>query len=78
MANRIAAVDLVARALERGGAEIPSEGTVENVPGWDSLGHVKIIMTLESELGRMLKPEEIASLRGVADVDRILSAGKSS
>lgn len=77
MTNRIAAVDLIARALERGGAEIPAEGTVENVPGWDSLGHVKIIMTLESELGRMLAPDEIASLRGVADVDRILT-GKTN
>jgi acyl carrier protein len=74
MHDAVAAVHLIARALERQASEIPSDGTIETVSGWDSLGHVKILLLLEKELGRLLAPAEIAAIRSVSDIDRILGA----
>ncbi|MEX2129202.1 MAG: acyl carrier protein [Xanthobacteraceae bacterium] len=72
-----AAMDLVARALDRSISDVPTNGTIETVPGWDSLGHVKVLLLLEAELGRLLMPAEIATIRSVSDIDRILGAAVS-
>jgi acyl carrier protein len=74
MHDAAAAVRLIAQALERRPSEIPSDGTIETVPGWDSLGHVKILLLLETELERLLAPAEVATIRSVPDIERILSS----
>jgi acyl carrier protein len=63
---------LIAGALDQPVDRVSVDGDVATVPGWDSLGHVKILMATEGALGRMLKPEEIAAIRSVADIARIL------
>ncbi len=63
---------LIAEALDQPLEHIAAGGDVATVPGWDSLGHVKILMATEAALGRMLQPDEIAAIRGVADIARIL------
>jgi acyl carrier protein len=70
--NNAGAVELVARALERATSEVPSNGTIETVPGWDSLGHVKILLLLEVELGRLLTSAEIAAIRSISDIDQVI------
>jgi len=76
--NRLVAIDMIAGALGCAQSDVPPDGTVATVPGWDSLGHVKILLTLEAELGRLLTPGEIAAVRGVTDIDRILSDADTS
>lgn len=67
---------LVADALECPLADVPAGGTLDDVEAWDSIGHVRVVMALEQALGRSVTPDEIAALRGVADVAAILdSAG---
>jgi acyl carrier protein len=70
--NNAGAVELVARALERATSEVPSNGTIETVLGWDSLGHVKILLLLEVELGRLLTSAEIAAIRSISDIDQVI------
>lgn len=41
---------------------------VDSLPSWDSIGHINIILEIETELGRELLPEEIAGISSVADV----------
>jgi len=65
---------LISDALDQPLDRIAADGDVASVPGWDSLGHVKILMAMEGALGRMLKPEEIAGIRSVADIAGILDA----
>jgi acyl carrier protein len=64
---------LVATALGKSIDEVPSDGAIATVPGWDSLGHVRLMMSLEQRLGRTLMPEEIVRLQSVAAIASMLS-----
>lgn len=67
---------LVATALDLDLAEVGDTGDLNSIPAWDSLGHMKVILALESALGRPLTSGELAGIRGVADIAPIL--GRSS
>jgi acyl carrier protein len=58
----------VAKALKCGLDAVGPDASVETLPQWDSIGHVNIILEVETDLGRKLLPEEIAGIGSVADV----------
>ena len=65
--------NLRARKTISGGLKCPLDAVgpdagVETLPQWDSIGHINIILEIETELGRKLLPEEIAGISSVADV----------
>lgn len=47
--------------------------TQKNCPAWDSLHHLNVAVELEDAFDVTLEPEEIADMRSVADIERILS-----
>lgn len=47
--------------------------TQKNCPAWDSLHHLNVAVELEDTFDVTLEPEEIADMRSVADIERILS-----
>jgi acyl carrier protein len=59
---------LVAAAVDRPVDVVPADGTVDTVPGWDSLAHVRILGAVEEALGRQLTSAEIAGIRGLPDI----------
>lgn len=58
----------IANALKCSLDLIGPDAGVDTLPQWDSIGHVNIILEVESELGRKLLPEEIAGISSVADL----------
>ena len=46
--------------------------TIENCENWDSLSHVRLIIAIESEIGRPLRADEIVGIAAVSDVQKIL------
>lgn len=70
----LAARRLVAAALELEPEAVGGDADVDTLPAWDSLGHVKVILALEQALGRTLAVGELAQLRSVADIARLLPA----
>jgi acyl carrier protein len=44
------------------------------VATWDSLNHISLVVAIESEFGVELSAEELATLRNVGDVIRLLEA----
>lgn len=58
----------VAKALKCHLDAVPSDAGVESMGQWDSIGHVNIILEVETDIGRKLSPEEIASIGSVADL----------
>lgn len=62
---------LLARALEIQGEVAPDAG-VATLPAWDSLGHTRLVLELEAELGRRLTSEEIVSIDSVGALARLL------
>ena len=62
---------LVAKALNL--PDVAATDGIGNLPAWDSLGHMHVILALEAELGGQLDAGDIAGLLTVADVSKILS-----
>jgi acyl carrier protein len=42
--------------------QIPDDATPENVKGWDSLGHIELMLALEMEFGVPMPTEKIIDL----------------
>ena len=41
-------------------------------PGWDSMGHLRLVMAIEEARGHELAPEALVGIRSFADVVREL------
>lgn len=44
------------------------ETTAAEVPGWDSMKHIMIVMVVQEKFGIRLKPREIDRLKNVGDL----------
>jgi len=47
---------------------ITPETSQKNLAGWDSVSQLKIILTVEAELGMRFETEEVSSARSVAEM----------
>lgn len=68
---------LVAAALEQPIEEIAQAGTLDDVPGWDSLGHMRIVLGLEDRLNRQLGAQEVVAIKSIADIAALLVRHKA-
>jgi acyl carrier protein len=50
------------------------DASPETVADWDSMGHLNLVMALESEFGVSLSVEEVLEMRDVAAIRRVLQA----
>ena len=48
--------------------------TAEDVPGWDSLNHVNLIIQVEQEFGIRFSNEEVTSLQNVGQLQELIEA----
>jgi acyl carrier protein len=53
--------------------QIPDNATPENVSGWDSLGHIELMLALEMEFGVPLPTEAIIDLVSLEAIEGFLS-----
>lgn len=47
---------------------ITRETTAEDIDGWDSLNHIRLIISIEMELGITFDSNEVAELTNVGDL----------
>lgn len=66
---------IIADVLGLSSDEISAESAVGQTEGWDSFGHLQVILALESELGLQFDPVRIPELVTVAKIQQEL-AGK--
>lgn len=52
--------------------EIGDETALFDIPDWDSMAHMTVIMRLEEEYEFMLSGDEIADLKKVEDIKKII------
>jgi len=69
---------LVADALERPVHEITPDDSLGAASGWDSLGHMRIVLSLEAHLKRTLAADEIIQLKSVPDIAALLEKHSKS
>ncbi len=55
---------------------INADSNQQNTEKWDSLNQLNIVVALEDAFDVTLEPEEIAEMKSVTDIVRILSAKK--
>lgn len=54
--------------------ELPEDARLGETEGWDSLGHMRLVLAVEERLGRLLSPDEIVSLRSTSAVVALLAS----
>jgi acyl carrier protein len=47
--------------------------SIDNVPGWDSMAHVGLILALQKEFGATITPAEAIELTNVKNIIKFLS-----
>ncbi len=53
------------------------EMRADEVPGWDSLNHVKVILAVEKEFNIHLKGIEILRLKNIGELQKLVDSKKS-
>ncbi|MGQ0684304.1 acyl carrier protein [Bradyrhizobium sp.] len=60
------------RVFEIDDLVITDEMTAKDVPGWDSLAHINLIMDVEEEFGLRFTVDDIADLKNVGEMIQML------
>jgi acyl carrier protein len=54
--------------------DIKDETIATQVPGWDSLNHVNVILAVEKHFGVRFKPIEVLKLKNIGDLQTLLTS----
>jgi acyl carrier protein len=69
---RTLACSLAAEAFGLPLEAVPPDTAIGDIEAWDSLAHLRLIMSIESRLGRELTTDEAAEIVSLEDVARLL------
>jgi acyl carrier protein len=72
--KKMQANELIAEVLRVPTAIPDGDIPLAELDGWDSLKGVRLVLRLEEIVGRELSEDDIARLRSIADVERLLMA----
>lgn len=67
---------LLAEVFETTPDKIRETDSQATLPMWDSLRHLQLVMALEQRFGIQIDTEQIAQLKTVADIARVVAAGR--
>jgi acyl carrier protein len=65
---------LVAEVFQIPGETLADDLAMADVPAWDSLKHMELVMSLERAFGLTLTFDEIVAMRSIRDIERVLAA----
>jgi acyl carrier protein len=54
--------------------EVTDETTAAEVPGWDSLSHVNVILAVEKHFGVRFKGSEVLNLKNVGALQQLIDS----
>lgn len=66
--------EVIAATLQVPVESVPDDGTMESVPNWDSIGHLNLVMTLESRYKVKFTLDDILAMRDVPAIRRTIAA----
>ncbi|MBI3515755.1 MAG: acyl carrier protein [Proteobacteria bacterium] len=69
---------VILKTLDLDDFEFQDATKAGDVPGWDSLSHVKVILAVEKEYGLRFKTMELLRLKNVGDLQVLVSARTGS
>ena len=65
---------IIAGVLEVSESEIDDETAIGDLPSWDSLHHLQIVMKIEKKFGIKFTPEVMVDLEDVEDIVEAVKA----
>ena len=63
---------ILGEVLEMDAASIPDTASMETMPQWDSLNHIRLISLLEKEFGRPIEGPEILAITSLMNLASML------
>lgn len=63
---------VILRELNIENIEISDESKASEIPGWDSLSHVRIICAVEHEYNVQIRPLEVIRLKKIGDLQVLI------
>jgi len=64
--------DIMAQVFEKPVGDLPERPSVENLPQWDSLRHITLILALEETFNIQLSETEIVDIQSLDDIQEII------
>jgi acyl carrier protein len=68
------AQDLISRVLNGPHPRLTEGLALGDIPGWDSLAMVRLVVAIEERIGRRLDDLELEGIETVADVVKVMKA----
>lgn len=68
--------ETILKALKLDDWDITDETIAPQVPGWDSLNHVNVILAVEKHFNVHFKNIEVLKLKNVGDLQRLVDSKK--
>jgi acyl carrier protein len=65
---------VILAALKLDDWDINNDTIATQVPGWDSLNHVNVILAIENHFGVRFKPIEVLKLKNIGDLQALLTS----
>lgn len=73
MTEREQARTLLADAINADATSVPDDARLGFLEQWDSLAHLRLILALETRIGRTLDPDEVVRIESLDDVAALLN-----
>ena len=67
---------IIAETFEMDADAVNENAGMDNVPEWDSLNQLKLVLSLEEEFGIFIKPEDIVLLQDFKSIIAIIEKYK--
>lgn len=64
--------DVFRKVFETPDLEISGDTVADDIPTWDSLNHINLILALEEEFGIQFASQEVMSMASVSDLYTLL------
>jgi acyl carrier protein len=65
---------VILSALKLDDWDIKDDTIASQIPGWDSLNHVNVILAVEQHFHVRFKPVEILKLKDIGDLQRLVTS----
>ena len=70
--------EIVSDVLQVDGDAITPDSSPENVPSWDSVQHLNLVLALEDEYGLQFLPEEMDQMKTVGEIAQLVAAKRAA
>lgn len=72
--SQLHAQDLISGVLNGPLPRLTEDLALGDIPGWDSVAMVRLVVAIEEKIGRQLSDQELEGIETVADVERLTKA----